>query len=325
MSATRWGLLPDVLGIGPARTGTTWLHEKLSGHVDLPRGIKETKFFERYHSHGVEWYARLFRHCKGDRPIAEICPYLAGPQAPEWVAAVIPNCKFIVTLRDPVDRMYSHYKMMRGYAFTRLSVEEAVKADRLLAQGSLYASNLMRWFAVFPRSNFLITLYEDLRERPQAYLDCICDFIGIRRVSLAGHKQRRHSLNSFDSAPRSFKLAQNARHLRILLREQEWNRTVNFLARIGIWSWCAGGGPKFLPLTAEQDARFRELYLPEIEALEKLVGCDLSAWRSSRVPSADLFLTSVSQRISAVSDSPPRAIAQSDSPNSLHEFRSKAS
>ena len=315
MSLSRWGLLPDVMGIGPARTGTTWLHAKLSGRVDLPRGIKETKFFERYHARGVEWYASLFQHCNGDRPIAEICPYLAAPQAPERIAEVIPNCKFIVTLRDPVDRMYSHYRMMRGYAFTRLPVEEALKVDRFLAQGSLYASNLERWFAVFPRSKFLITLYEDLRERPQAYLDCISDFIGIERVSLAGQRERRYSINSFDCAPRSFRLAQNARHLRIRLRERGWNRTVNLLARMGVWSWCAGGGPKFLPLTREQDARFRELYLPQIEGLEKLVGCDLSTWKSRRSPSADAAVTSLS----------PRATAQSDSATGLHEFRSKAS
>ena len=47
---TRWGILPDFIGIGPARTGTTWLHEKLLEHVDLPRNIKETKYFERNHA-----------------------------------------------------------------------------------------------------------------------------------------------------------------------------------------------------------------------------------------------------------------------------------
>jgi hypothetical protein len=324
MSLTRWGLLPDVIGIGPARTGTTWLYDKLSDRVDLPRGLKESKFFDRYHTRGIEWYASLFQHCKGDRPIAEICPYLAGPQAPEWIAEVIPNCKFIVTLRDPVDRMYSHYKMMRGYAFTRLPVEEALTADRFLARGSLYASNLKRWFAVFPRSNFLITLYEDLRERPQAYLDSISDFIGIGKVTLAGHKERRYLINSFEREPRSFKLAQNARHLRIRLRERDWNRTVNLLARMGVWGWCAGGGPKFLPLSPQQDARLRELYLPEIEALEKLVGYDLSGWKRAPWPSADAGLTSGSPKIPAVSTFPSRPAAQNDSTSS-HEFGSKAS
>lgn len=286
MSRTRWGLLPDVIGIGPARTGTTWLHEKLMGHVDLPRDIKETKFFERYHSRGIEWYASLFKHAKGDRPIAEICPYLAGARAPEWINEVIPDCKFIVTLRDPVDRMYSHYKMMRGYAFTRLPVEEAIQKDRFLAQGSLYASHLERWFTIFPRDRFLITLYDDLRARPQEYLDSISDFIGIERISLAGQNERREVINSFDRAPRNHKLAQNARHLRISLREHGWNRTATLLARMGVWSWCSGGGEKFPPLTPEQDAHFRALYRPEVEALEKLLGIDLARWKVTRVRSA---------------------------------------
>ena len=286
MSQTRWGLLPDFLGIGPARTGTTWLHQKLLGHVDLPRDIKETKFFERYHSRGVEWYASLFKHCKGDRPIAEICPYLAGPRAPEWIAEIIPNCKFIVTLRDPVDRMYSHYKMMRGYAFTRLPVEDALQKDRFLAQGSLYARNLERWFTFFPREQFLITLYDDLRRQPQVYLDSITDFVGTARISLAGQQERREVINSFDRAPRNFKIAQNARHLRIRLRERDWNRTATLLARLGVWSWCAGGGEKFPPLSPEQDAHFRAMYLPEIEELEKLLGFDLSRWKTLR-PGSD--------------------------------------
>ena len=315
MSRTKWGLLPDFLGIGPARTGTTWLHEKLLGHIDLPRDIKETKFFERNHSRGVEWYASLFKHARGDRPIAEICPYLAGPRAPEWIAEVIPNCKFIVTLRDPVDRMYSHYKMMRGYAFTRLPVEEALQKDRFLAQGSLYAHNLERWFSVFPRQHFLITLYDDLRRQPQEYLDSITGFIGTARISLAGQAERREVINSFDRAPRSFKIAQNARHLRLNLRERDWNRTATLLARLGVWSWCAGGGEKFPSLTAEQDAHFRSMYLPEIEALEQLLALDLSAWKAPRGRS-DTAATRLAS--TGTAGSRPAAAAS-------NELRSKAS
>ena len=317
MSQTRWGLLPDFLGIGPARTGTTWLHEKLLGHVDLPRDIKETKFFERYHSRGVEWYASLFKHARGDRPIAEICPYLAGPRAPEWIAEIIPNCKFIVTLRDPVDRMYSHYKMMRGYAFTRLPVEEALQKDRFLAQGSLYARNLERWFSFFPRDQFLITLYDDLRRQPQAYLDSITDFVGAARISLAG-PERREVINSFDRAPRNFKIAQNARHLRIMLRERDWNRTATLLARLGVWGWCAGGGEKFPPLSADQDAHFRAMYLPEVEALEKLLGFDLSVWKTAR-PRAE---ATPAQSASIPKSAMPHPAA---SPAASNELRPKAS
>ncbi len=35
-------------------------------------------------------------------------------------------------------------------------------------------------------------------------------------------------------------------------------------------------------LTPEQDERLRERYLPEVEALEKLLAIDLSAWKKPR-------------------------------------------
>src|SRR5207253_1930083 len=114
-------------------------------------------------------------------------------------------------------------------------------------------------------------LYDELRDRPQAYLDSVCDFIGIQRVPLAGHADRAREINSFGRAPRSHKLAQNARHLRLALRDNGWDRTTNLLGRIGVWAWCAGGGEKFPRLTAEQDAHFREMYRPEVERLEKLI------------------------------------------------------
>ena len=291
------------------------------GHVDLPRDIKETKFFERYHSRGIEWYAGLFRHCRGDKPIAEICPYLAGPRAPEWIAEIIPDCKFIVTLRDPVDRMYSHYKMMRGYAFTRLPVEEALQRDRYLAQGSLYAANLERWFAVFPRERFLITLYDDLRKRPQAYLDSVCDLQGIARDLDRGAFRPQGSYQFLRSRPAQFQ--DRAERAPSPHRDARagWNRTANFLARMGVWAWSAGGGEKFPPLSPAQDANFRELYRPEVEALERMLGFDLSAWKTGRSRTGP-----ETHHTSTPSLSAPILAAAAGSPSALsNERRPKAS
>src|SRR5260370_2519663 len=36
--------LPDFIGVGPPRTGTTWLDQGLRGHVGLPGGLKATLF-----------------------------------------------------------------------------------------------------------------------------------------------------------------------------------------------------------------------------------------------------------------------------------------
>src|SRR5438046_10530825 len=69
--------LPDFLCVGPGRTGTTWLHAVLSGHVGLPRGVKETRFWGQHYDRGVEWYADHFGGCDPELPIGEACPYFA--------------------------------------------------------------------------------------------------------------------------------------------------------------------------------------------------------------------------------------------------------
>ena len=38
------------------------------------------------------------------------------------------------------------------------------------------------------------------------------------------------------------------------------------------------------PIAAEQDARLRERFLPEVEALEEMLMIDLSAWKKPREP-----------------------------------------
>ena len=119
MSATVNHRLPEIIGAGPGRTGTTWLHRVLEGRVDLPYGVKETQFFNTFYDKGIDWYARHFRYATGERKIAEICPYFFHPLAPARIKAHIPNCRIITTLRDPVDHSFSAYKLVLHFAWAR--------------------------------------------------------------------------------------------------------------------------------------------------------------------------------------------------------------
>ncbi len=67
--------VPEIFGIGPGRTGTTWLHQVLERSVDLPQRVKETQYFTTFYDRGIEWYAAHFAYASGARKIAEICPY----------------------------------------------------------------------------------------------------------------------------------------------------------------------------------------------------------------------------------------------------------
>ena len=80
---------PNFLFIGPQKTGTTWIHEylRLSGHVVLPRGVKETHFFDKYFDKGVQWYASHFK--EGDRIVEVGASYFDKSDVPYRVKDVL--------------------------------------------------------------------------------------------------------------------------------------------------------------------------------------------------------------------------------------------
>ncbi|HEV2170560.1 MAG TPA: sulfotransferase [Candidatus Binatus sp.] len=286
MSASSTPRLPSIIGAGPGRTGTTWLHRVLEGRVDLPYGVKETQFFSRYYDKGIDWYARHFRYATGARPIVEICPYLFDPYAPDRIKTHIPNVRVITTLRDPVEHSYSDYKMLTHFAWVRGSLEDVVASRPGLAGGNRYAFNLRKWFENFGRENVLITMYDELRARPQTYLDRVTDFMAIDRISLAALPEIRDDVHSFDRAPKNRRLARRATRLMYWFKGRQYYGAINFLDRLGVWDFCHGRGEPFPRLTPEQDASLRQRYLPEVEALEELLAIDLSAWKRPRASRA---------------------------------------
>jgi hypothetical protein len=279
--------LPDVIVVGPSRTGTTWLHRVLEGHVDLPRGVKEPQFFNTFYDKGIEWYARHFRYATGERPILEICPYFFTPMAPERIKSAIPNCRIVATMRDPVDRIYSVFKLHRHYGWVRHGTfDEVLKAVPHLGSGNRYADHLQKWFDHFGRENVLVTMYDELRADPQSYVNRVCDFIGIDRVRLSPRAALSDDVNSFAHAPRSGKLAYRATTVMYWLKSHQAYRTIDLLESARVWDFCHGRGELFSRLTPDQDERLRAHFMPEVEALEELLKIDLSAWKKPRVSRA---------------------------------------
>jgi len=120
------GRLPDFLAVGPARTGTTWLHGVLFQRASLPKGTKETHYFDWFYDKGLDWYRAYFSDCPANRPVGEVAPtYFQKPEVRERVARVMPNCLIVCSLRDPVERAYSLYRVFIREGETRLEFEAA--------------------------------------------------------------------------------------------------------------------------------------------------------------------------------------------------------
>jgi Sulfotransferase domain len=274
---------PDFIAVGPPRTATTWFDKALRGHVGLPRGRKETDFFKRNYGRGLTWYLEYFRECPSDRPCGEICPtYFPLPEVRARMASHLPGVKVVVTLRDPVERAYSYYRMLRRYAWVKVGFEQAVEQREDIRDCNRYAYHLSEWQRLFGKEHVCVLLYDDLKASPQDYVDCFCDFISAPRVKLDDRIKLTDEVNGVGRAPRSKHLAQNARNLQIWLDDNDWWRTRDLLERWGVWRFCYGGGEQFPALDHRLDTRLRELFVPEVEQLEQLIGRDLSVWKTPR-------------------------------------------
>jgi hypothetical protein len=136
--------------------------------------------------------------------------YLHHPHAAARAAAVVPDARLIVLLRDPVERAWSHWKEQRRRGFEPLDTfEEALdaepgrlagEAERLArdprarsfahehqsyAATSRYLEALARWEAVFPADQLLVLRSEDAFADPQGTFDRVLAFLGLRPARLA--------------------------------------------------------------------------------------------------------------------------------------------
>ena len=280
--------MPDFIAVGPPRTATTWLQRILEHHVALPAGTKETDFFGGNYALGLEWYHSHFRDCAPEKKVGEICPtYFDSPVARERIALHLPQCRIVCTLRDPVERMYSHYRLLRHEGLVRhaLSFEEMLARERRwsgpgnLLGASRYATHVHEWQKTFGSANVLVLIHDDLEADPQAFLDRICRHIGAPPIVLASLGLARGRINPLERAPRSWRLAARARRIKFWLIRQRRYRTLDFLQPL--WNFCATGGPPFPPLAPELAVHLRAELRPEIEALEVLLQRDLSSWKEN--------------------------------------------
>lgn len=162
-------MLPNVVVIGGHKCGTTALYQRFASHPDCAvcRDLKEPHFFVDEGPvpignwrRGVEWYSGLFDEA---RIVADVCPsYAAWPLYPgvaERARAVVPDASIVYLVRDPIDRIVSHWMHWRARGYDRRPLDEAVldpDPQNEYLPASRYGSQLSRWLDQFPGERVLV-------------------------------------------------------------------------------------------------------------------------------------------------------------------------
>jgi len=223
---------PDFAIIGAKRSGTTSLYYSLLRHprvaamfpsaerFPMRHDQKGVHFFDSEYGRGLRWYhahfpterarARESASAGGPVRVGEASPYyLYHPLAPVRAAHPLQQTRFIVLLRDPVERAHSHYREQKRNGVERLSFEEALAAEpertrgeeeRILVEPtyrsfpheqqsyvgqSEYVVGLRRWFEHFDRGQFVVIRSEDFYKDPQAAYGEVLHHLGLEPLPLA--------------------------------------------------------------------------------------------------------------------------------------------
>ena len=278
--SARVATLPSFFVIGPPRTGTTWLHSVLSRRTVLP-AIKETRFFDQQFDRGIGWYRRCFRTANNGQRIGEIAPtYFCSAVARERIARAVPRARIVCTFRNPIERLISLYRVKRAYGWIRWTLEEAVSRDPELVESGKYASNLKAWQRALGKEQILATLYDDLQQNAQAFVDAIADFIYIPRFSLSTTELQAVFASSVLTEPRSYYGTRGAMLLANWCKMRNLGRIPAVIKGSPFLRLFLGGGPKFTGASRELLDHLSEIFRPEIEELELLMGRDLLSWKT---------------------------------------------
>ena len=238
--------LPDFLGLGTQKGGTTTLHRLLEAHsnVFLP-ACKEVHFFDQNHGAGEGWYRKHFADALPHQLCGEITPfYLFHPDVPGRIHNLLPKARMVVLLRDPVERTISQVFHARKRGFEPLDPAAALAAEPERLQSgdpvslqkhsylsrSRYLEQLDRYEALFPSKQLLILRSEDLFTAPERIWKQLLSFLQLKPIDLPWALPHA---NAGDGLANHIEPA-----LRHQLRQQLAETVAGVRSRYGIeWQW----------------------------------------------------------------------------------------
>lgn len=171
--------------IGAQKGGTTSLADCLKQHPEICfSSEKEPGFFSRDNTNvkDLKAYHNLYKPLPGQKLGEASTMYTMLPES-EGTASRIYNynskMKLIYIMRDPLERIVSHY----AHRFVRKRIgnntEDELGSDNSYLLRSRYFYQLTPFVQLFPNENILLLLFEDFIANPKQVLMNTANFLGV--------------------------------------------------------------------------------------------------------------------------------------------------
>lgn len=294
--------------LGAEKCGTTSLYYYLNQHPDVYFSIpKEPIFFEAEYEQGLSYYwNRYFSKWNGEKVVGEArhrnlyLPYVANR-----IKESIKNPKFIVIVRHPIERAYSHWLRRSVSGAETLPFKDAIFDDikriehgiifegeegarlwkqnlypakskkgvavyrtyRTYIDSGYYSQQIRRYLKLFPKGNMKIIFLDDLKKNPQTTISDLWSFLSIDPQE-----------QLIDLTPQN--VSKNKSNVRKLMYGKTGKMTSmlpNPFKRVG-WKMIDKIGIQPAPIKSSLRKNLINHYYDHNRDLEKLTGRDLTHW-----------------------------------------------
>lgn len=178
--------LPNLIGCGAGKSGTTSLYYYLGQHPQIfMAAAKELHFFSRHYSEGISWYESFFTGSETSPIIGEFSTsYMLDSTVPERIASLVPDAKLLFILRNPIERAYSNYwfSVSIGTQDRSQSFSDVIRTktgfNRYIYSG-FYYHHLSRFMHYISPSQIYVMITEELKLDPIKQMSMCYEFLEV--------------------------------------------------------------------------------------------------------------------------------------------------
>ncbi|MBT8253599.1 MAG: hypothetical protein HKN00_08375 [Flavobacteriaceae bacterium] len=281
---------PNFFVIGTPKGGTTSLFHYLEEHPEIfiPK-IKEPHYFT--HQEVAKSYYRpriitsqneyldLYKDVTNETAIGDLSSsYLYHFKSANRIKNYNSESRIIVVLRNPVDRAISHYMMDISLGFVKASLMDIIDKKENFSQHynqyvevGQYSEGLAAYYEVFNENRIKIILSDDLFLNTTETMNELFDFLEVKDLQNLKFERK---FNQYKEPRYDFvkRLHRNKimEKLKDLISPEIKDKLKGFLFR------TTAIKPEFI----EERAALFNLLKEDIIFTEKLIGRDLSGWKS---------------------------------------------
>jgi len=191
---------PNFFIVGVPKGGTTSLHEYLN---DVP-GIFMSKIKEPYFFSPImipdklpfrpvrdkKKYLALFKNAKDEKIIGESSTlYFFDPEAPNLIHKKTPHARILISLRDPIERLFSHYLLTKKEGFAEKTFHEQIQKElrhevdytkpHMRLEAGMYSKCVNKYLDKFGANQVKIIIFEEWIKNPKKIVEDIMKFLDI--------------------------------------------------------------------------------------------------------------------------------------------------